>query len=393
MTTATITHRALTAEERGRYTVHPEPQPPACVPPPPDPDAPVAPELVELPPGLREMLTITADVDRQMARMLRLVVRHHGTGEIADATGLGVEAWLSQLGRVTGTDRRFLARAARVLARMPATLAAFGDGALSWSQVRAIVTSVGKLKVAQQAQLDDDIAMAAVGFVSCEPDELVWRVDQLVDELLAADRVDEPVEELDADPDPAGDVAVLQARPDGPGGTLFADLYDAIAFGIVEQALSEAMGRPDGLEASRDDTSRTRNRVRLGQARADALVKVCADWLAGRHTDRDHPHDEPSAARPLFIGTITLESLLGLSHLPGDILTRLIGGRLRVDAATARRLVNDAGAALRMVVIDDLGRAIGVGTRTYVPPGWLRETMLTLRHEASTPLTRTAARN
>lgn len=137
MTTATITaHRALACEDRGGYEVH-DPQPPAAPCPPRDLDVPVAPELVELPPALREMLGIAADVDRHMARLLTLVVADRANSQVEHATGLPVEAWLSQLGRVAGTDRRFLERAARVMARMPATLAAFGDGNLSWShQVR-----------------------------------------------------------------------------------------------------------------------------------------------------------------------------------------------------------------------------------------------------------------
>ena len=189
------------------------------------------------------------------------------------------------------------------------------------------------------------------------------------------------------EPDRPAHSLVLQPRLEGMGGKLWGDYHDPIAFGIVENALSEAMGRPDALEPSVDDESRARNRDRIGQARAGALVDICADSMAGHATDR-----EIRPAKPLMLGTVQLETLLGLSQRPGNLLTRMTGGQLRVDAPTLRRLIDEGGAALRTIVLDETGQALGAGRKTYVPPGWLRETVLVLQHECATPGCRQAAR-
>ena len=143
------------------------------------------------------------------------------------------------------------------------------------------------------------------------------------------------------------------------------------------------MACPEALEPSIDEPSRRRNADRIGQGRADALTQLCADSLRG---------DDGKPAKPLFIGTMQLETLLGLSSTPGHLLTRMTGGRLKVDAATLRKLIDEGGAALRTVVLDETGQALGASNRTYVPPGWVRETVLALQHECGTPGCRQAAR-
>ncbi|HEX9765166.1 MAG TPA: DUF222 domain-containing protein, partial [Nitriliruptorales bacterium] len=161
-TTTTTMHRPLARETPGAYEASPPP------------DAPL-----DLPPALAELLDLAGCADRALARMITLLARLQASGEVEAATELPVEAWLAQLGRITRIDRRFLALAADVLAPMPATLAAFGDGSLSWSQIRAIVTAVRPLKIAQRAQLDHQIAQAAHQFATWDPEQIVWRVELL----------------------------------------------------------------------------------------------------------------------------------------------------------------------------------------------------------------------
>jgi hypothetical protein len=69
-----------------------------------------------------------------------------------------------------------------------------------------------------------------------------------------------------------------------------------------------------------------------------------------------------------------LDTLFGHDGLPAQLLHGLAGGRVHVDAATARRLA-DAGTDTRLVILDH-GDVVGVGTKRRQPPGWLRDAIL-----------------
>jgi hypothetical protein len=78
-----------------------------------------------------------------------------------------------------------------------------------------------------------------------------------------------------------------------------------------------------------------------------------------------------------------LDTLLGNTHLPSQLLTTLAGGAMHLDANAARRLA-DAGAEVRLIVTDR-GRIVGVGRQTRVPPGWLRDATLALHDTCTAP--------
>ncbi|MBW3662611.1 MAG: hypothetical protein KY469_05875 [Actinobacteria bacterium] len=46
-------------------------------------------------------------------------------------------------------------------------------------------------------------------------------------------------------------------------------------------------------------------------------------------------------AQPLVLATTTLQDLIGLTHGPGELLTTLTGGRIRITNAALRRLVDE----------------------------------------------------
>jgi hypothetical protein len=46
---------------------------------------------------------------------------------------------------------------------------------------------------------------------------------------------------------------------------------------------------------------------------------------------------------------------------------------MKIATHTLQQLVNERGADLRGIVLDDTGQIVGVGRRTNIPPGWLRE--------------------
>lgn len=323
------------------------------------------------------------------------------SGAVEDRAGLPLELWLGLAGRATRSDRRMLLACADVLPTLPRTWQAWRDRALSWSQIRAIVSATRPVPLADRARLDTAIADDVDDYRGAEPDELTWRVDQ----LTAC---------LDPDPDdpdgpaevPVGNSAVLQPRLDGHGGKLWANL-DAVGFATLDQALAARTGRPAGLSPDptthTDPEARAGNRDRIAATRGQALVDMARDDLAGTHLPDTPGHDRTDpeagshptrrvAARPLILATTTLDTLLGLSHGPARLLTTVTGGQLHVTADTLRRLVDDGGAALRLVVTTPTGRAVGVGRRARLAPGWLREASLALHPECVEPNCRRSAR-
>jgi hypothetical protein len=54
-----------------------------------------------------------------------------------------------------------------------------------------------------------------------------------------------------------------------------------------------------------------------------------------------------------------------LGQLPAAVLTHLAGGQLKLSSPAARYLLDEQGAQLRLVVIDQ-GQVVGVGRQTRV---------------------------
>lgn len=65
---------------------------------------------------------------------------------------------------------------------------------------------------------------------------------------------------------------------------------------------------------------------------------------------------------------------------------------MTLNSAAARRLIDERGAELRTVVLDDTGNVLGVGRRTSVAPGWLRDATLAIHDTCTEPGCLTAAR-
>merc|ERR1711969_322160 len=108
-------------------------------------------------------------LDRETARIVRLLTVVQATGEVEETTGVALEQWLSQTGRATIADRRMLQTAATVLARMPRTLAAFETGKLSWSQVRVIVLETRRVPQGLWPTIDDQICEDVDLWLRAEP--------------------------------------------------------------------------------------------------------------------------------------------------------------------------------------------------------------------------------
>ncbi len=332
-------------------------------------------------PQLAEIVDLLSTSDQLLARVVSLLVDLQARGGVEAVTRLPVEIWLLRNCATVPADRRMLVTAADVLGRMPLTLGAFRAGRLSWGQVRSIVLDCRRLRADQAAEVDRAIADRLDVFANAEPEAILYRVTELVGEIRHRDL--ESSEERARE----GSFLALQPRLDGTGGQLYGE-FDAVGFATIAEALTPD---PDGLEPTIDDESRGRNSERLGRKRADRLVQLCDAWLAGNTDARDTEPPKPKA-KPKVLLTCDLDTLLDLAHRPAHLLTTLTGGRLRVTGKAARRLMDENGAALRLVVLDDHGDVLGVGRQTRIPPGWLRDASQVLHSTCVQPGCRRPAR-
>lgn len=370
------------------------------------------PVLAEVP-ELAAVLTSLREVDRLLACALDGLLRLQDTGLAETATGVPLERWLAAVARRTGADRRMLATAAGVCRRLPTLHAAFVGGRVSWAQVRAITLAVHRLPAHLDEHVDGELGRVlaatgddAVGQADVEPDDLVRAVSWALAALEA-----EAHEPSASGREPAEDWLAMQPRLDGSGGQLHGD-FGAQGFAILDAALNEGLPMPDGpvKDAPGADPDPDRARLRGRQAarhRAARLLALCATGsgpdgdpgggFGGAGQGRvDTEDDGPGggiggAGLPGLLLRAELSTLLGDDRLPAELLTRLTGGVLHVDAATARRLMETYGARLRLVLVDH-GEVVGVGRSSRRPPGWLTDAALALRDACSEPGCRTPAR-
>lgn len=338
---------------------------------------------------LREMSDVLDSRDRLMGRAARLLVQVNDADGLHDRLGgMTLQVWLEHVCRLPGADARQLLGVVDVLAHLPSVLTGLCDGWLSWAQVVAISGAARRVRVGLLADLDDLVADAMVRMADVEPDAIVDDVWQWVDTRQPT-RLEREERARDR-----GEFVALQPRLTG-GGSNFGEL-GTVSFGIVAESLSadsppptspagsgasvpaspEELARLDQSEvhdlyATLDEQSRAHTRDH-GAVMAARLVDLCSHELAGTsaHGDGAQPH---RTSRPLVIATIDVEALCDTTRTPGWLLHTLAGGRMKLSAATLHRLVDERGADLRGIVLDDCGQVVGVGRRTRVPPGWLRQ--------------------
>jgi hypothetical protein len=345
------------------------------------------PVLAEVP-ELAGVLELAADVERLHRRLIAGLIQLRSSGLAEAATGVALEQWLATVVGLTGSDRRMLLTTADRLARLPDLARTYAEGGLSWSQLRAIVCKTLKLP----RELDDRLDSGLVGIVEAtaglEPDELARQVGWLLDELRR---------ELDTAPD--DDAArepwlLLQPRLDGTGGKVVGDL-DAVGFAAVDTVTAPRTGDLTGTGPSRQllgqhpDPDRT-GRMRVPQLRAAYLTDLALRAATGTPLTADDVQPEPAGNGMRLLARVELSTLLG-GDLPAQLLTTLAGGRMQVDAITARQLTDRLGAQVRLVLVDR-GRVVGVGRTTHKPPGWLADAIAAVHDTCTEPGCHVAAR-
>ena len=264
----------------------------------------------------------------------------------------------------------------------------------AWAQTRTVALQVERLPARFDEAIDDAVARTIEACQGSDPDVVTSTVSRAVRsiELAAAPTTPAPA------PQRSEEFLAIQPRLDGSGGSIYGE-FDGLSLATIDAALTPT---PEQVRAARQDGGQhggaPAQRGVQARGRGRRLVELCDASLAGGHTGGHEGGTEhadtaghtaaegpPSGSRPQLLVRVELSSLLGDDPLPGELLTRLTGGRLWADAATVRRLVETRGADLRTIILDDRGAVVGVGRRTRVPTGWLRDAALALHDTCSGP--------
>jgi len=282
---------------------------------------------------LQALLDDVRAAERHLARAVVAAGRLASSGVAERVEGLPLELLLSLACRMTGADRRMLVTAGEVLADMPATARLFHEGAISWGQVRAVVAAVRRLSAADRAELDSRVAASAErhdGIDAYDPDQLVWAVDQAVEQLRDRRAVERAERRKRAG-------SFLSVQSDFDGGFTLYGQYDAVMGAPILNALDAAATPPaaSGNRQAAGEWSPTPRSRQFGQA----LTEVCADWLGG---------DTKRPARPLVIAHVDLSQLD--AGAGGTVELAVRGGLPRVTAATLEALA--ASGDVRAVLFD-----------------------------------------
>jgi len=335
------------------------------------------PVLAEIP-GLATVLEQLREADRLVARALEGILLLQDHADVAGITGVGMETWVTTIARRTRADARMLLAAAEMVRRLPTLRAAFQEGRLSWAQVRSVALKTRRLPKHLDDRVDAAIASALDGVGGAEPDAVTrvisWSLASL--EPQQVERREQTEEQRE--------FLSLQPRLDGSGGRLWGELGPT-SWAVVDAALGEAV--PGG-----DARTRAKQLVRLldaGLAGGSAPASgAAAGGTDGGSADGEPATVTPSAgprSRPQLLLRVDLDSLLDRERTPGTLLTTLLGGHVHVSSSTAQRLIDERGADLRTVVLDDTGGVVGVGRRQRLAPGWLRDAVLAVHDTCATP--------
>ncbi|WP_052665294.1 HNH endonuclease signature motif containing protein [Nitriliruptor alkaliphilus] len=344
------------------------------------------PVLAELP-ALATVLEQLTAADRAMLGAVAGLADLLATDDVPSTTGVGIDHWLAAVASQTRMDRRLLVRTCQLMHRLPALDAAVRTGRVSFAQLRGLALALRSAPT----ELDDDLDRLLTAlldgldrFDRPDPDVLVRQVADALDELRPDD--------LAAREQDATDRRHLTIQPylDGTGGRFHGEL-DAPGLALLDATTTPPaalLDHPGGV----------------GAARADALLARLADAdareLDGDTGDGDarEPAEDAPTARwrerlqpPKLLLRLPFAALLD-ERVPADLLTTLVGGRLRLTSAAAGQLLDERGALLRTIVVDDDGTVVGVGRSTRRQPGWLSDVLDALHDTCTGPGCDRAAR-
>ena len=239
---------------------------------------------------------------------------------------------------------------------LPASWAAFREGAITGQKVRIILKHFRRLPVDEEVQLFFDGAMAAAAQTS-NLKQLGRKANRLASRLT-----DRPIEVVHAEAAKARRVWV--DVEDGTGMAYFT------AYLHADDAVL-AKKRIDAIAATLDDTHLPEAERRdVDQKRAD----VAADILLGR--------GEPSEVRPVVSVYVPL---LNLAGCPDDDRPATIDGIVPIPARRARELVGRSPSLTRIFTDPVDAAVLGVGRKNYVPSADLKRFVIARDEICATP--------
>jgi hypothetical protein len=255
-----------------------------------------------------------------------------------------MQAWLRGHAHLSHAEAGRVVRSGRALEHLPATAAAFAEGAITAGQVAVIAPIAWDDERAAAETQNVDLAAIDESLVAVAAGESHDRLAQVV--LVYREALDPDGTE----PDPTEGRRLTMVRHADGSGTGRFDL-DAVGFEKV-QAVIESIVQADRPKG--DDRTRA-------QQNADALVQWADNTLAagGLPTLR--------TVKPHVVVTIDIEDLLDPSTGPGAAQT---GFGATLSAARARWAACDA--TVSRMVLDPDGLPLNVGRDKRVVPPHIR---------------------
>jgi hypothetical protein len=347
------------------------------------------PVLAELPELAGVLESLVAADDRLLAAV-DMLARLVDSGQVEHTTGVSIDHWLAIVARHTRLDRRLLLRLCRLTGRLPSLAGAVAARQISFAQLRGIGLALRDAPGTIDADLDRLLSRLLPELVGADPDALITQLRRAVDELTP--------DHLDAAERGSNRHLTLQPNLTGTGGR-FSGETDSLGLALLDEATAPTrtqLDHPGGTGAARHDNLLTRLTHTCPTAADPAGDDAhdddgagedgVADEAARAHGGAGEDGDDSGALPPVqLLVRVELATLLDEAATPAQLLTRLVGGRLRLTAATTRQLVATRGASLRTLVIDH-GTVIGVGRRTRIPPGWLADATLAVHDTCTGPL-------
>jgi hypothetical protein len=295
----------------------------------------------------QEIGELAAHIHAATCRWLLLVAEHDRRGGWATWGCRSCAAWLSfRCGIAPGAAREQV-RVARKLAELPLIRAAFGEGRLSFSKVRAISRVATERSEAELLEL-------ALHATAAQLERIVRAYRGAAD--LAAANAGHRERYVSWQWDEDGSLVVRGRLPAEEGALLLRALEAA------RDAIPAACAEAGDVSAETSETSAEADRDRPRRSNADALVHVAEASLASGETGRTGGDryqlvvhaDATTLAEPEATGRCELED----------------GGP--VCAETARRIACDASV---VAIVERDGRPLGVGRKTRTIPPAVRRAL------------------
>ena len=337
-------------------------------------------------PLLADTLAKIDQIGRLQAEVVAHITELTATGEAEQVTQLPLPMWLSMVGRMTRRESNLLLNAVDVLADMPNVAAALQAGEVAWGQITVMIGRLRGIRSDVRRKVDDALAEFLEPQQAWEPDELVQRIDRLID-AATPDREQ-------ADADAASDSEFLHLQPDlfGHKGRLYGELGTPTLVRLADQldAIANKVGAPLPGKAREGLGERADGR-KVAETVAKRRAKALGAWVFNPTLGCPGDHDGESGTRIDLRVIATLDSLLGRDGTPAELLSSLTGRRLKLTSDALRALLEHHGANISTIWIQDHGQVIGVGGTTYHPPDWLRRVVETCWPQGVAPARTTSA--